>query len=455
MTSSSISATLGGGGAGGGFALGPLPNEFTTVALRNAQYVADDDWAALYNGDRSFWVRVAGADVYRRNAAGNAWEAVTPVVSGPVGPVGPSASLSRTGALPQSLSGNIDWDNVTNAGFYTVATGAVQNNTPTGVVLGACHVFTSQTYAVQIGWTFELSARTFTRTRPGGATVPWNGWERIHIPIDAIVELLNARTGDDRLLITSLRGTIPVSMLPSEVMLDSEFTTAAVQGLLGLTEDEVNDLFTNATITGQVITYTQNDGTVVTITVPVAMGGMADGVVASAMLVGTVLTLTLSTGTTVEVDLAALQSMGGGITLAVALAAILPGTNVTIDRTTTGQITINSSGGGTPPVSDHTRVAVVSPDLNFNASEIAAGTTSMTTAITLPAWDNGTRYLLFLQPEDEDEYTDMRPQGSPFNARASFDIQSSTLTYNSSEHRAYLYDDQLLQRSSEEVWELS
>ena len=269
------------------------------------------------------------------------------------------------------------------------------------------------------------------------------------------MELLNARTGDDRLLITSLRGTIPVSMLPSEVMLDSEFTASAVRGLLGLTAAEVNDLFTNATITGQVITYTQNDGTVVTITVPVAMGGMADGVVASAVLVGTVLTLTLSTGTTVEVDLAALQSMGGGITLAVALAAILPGTNVTIDRTTTGQITINSSGGGIPPVSDHTRVAVVSPDLNFNASEIAAGTTSMTTAITLPAWDNGTRYLLFLQPEDEDEYTDMRPQGSPFNARASFDIQASTLTYNSSEHRAYLYDDQLLQRSSEEVWELS
>ena len=65
----------------------------------------------LYNGDRSFWVRVAGTDVYRRNAAGNGWEAVTPVVSGPVGPVGPGASLSRTGALPQSLSGNIDWDN--------------------------------------------------------------------------------------------------------------------------------------------------------------------------------------------------------------------------------------------------------------------------------------------------------------------------------------------------------
>ena len=45
MTSSSISATLGGGGAGDGFALGPLPNEFTTTVLRDAQYVADDDWA--------------------------------------------------------------------------------------------------------------------------------------------------------------------------------------------------------------------------------------------------------------------------------------------------------------------------------------------------------------------------------------------------------------------------
>ena len=86
---SSVSAERGGGG-GSGFALGPAPNEFTTVALRDAQYAADAAWAALYNGDRANWVRVAGADIYRRNVAGTAWEAVTAAIAGPAGARGPA-----------------------------------------------------------------------------------------------------------------------------------------------------------------------------------------------------------------------------------------------------------------------------------------------------------------------------------------------------------------------------
>ena len=112
------------------------------------------------------------------------------------------------------------------------------------------------------------------------------------------------------------------------------------------------------------------------------------------------------------------------------------------------------TGGGITPPSDHTRVAVVSPDPNFNQSEISAGTTSMGVEITLPEWPAGTRYLLFLQPQDEAEYTDMRPQGGPFNRRTGFNIQADTIEYNGSTHRAYLYDDQLLQSASGDVWEL-
>ena len=57
----------------------------------------------------------------------------------------------------------------------------------------------------------------------------------------------------------------------------------------------------------------------------------------------------------------------------------------------------------------------------------------------------------------EAEYTDMRAQGSPFNARASFNIQTDNVNYGTpaTAHRAYLYDDTLLQRSSGEVWELN
>ena len=73
--------------ARGGFALGPVQNEFATDAARNTYATANASWLALYNGDRSFWIRVGGAagEIQRRNTAGTAWEEVTPVVSGETG----------------------------------------------------------------------------------------------------------------------------------------------------------------------------------------------------------------------------------------------------------------------------------------------------------------------------------------------------------------------------------
>ena len=237
------------------------------------------------------------------------WEEVAGGAGG--GGVAAPVSLARTGAMPQVLTGNIDWDDIDTPGFYTVTTSAVQVNNPDNTPLGACHVFTVQTYASQIAWTFESSARTFTRTRPGDSSVDFGPWERIHIPINAIVTLLEALAGDERLSITSLKGILPVAMLPSEAMLDSELTAERVRTVLGLTADEVNNLFTGSSILGQVITYTQNDGTVETITIPPGGGvGMADGVVASAALNGNTLVLTLDTGGTVEVDLSIL-TVGG------------------------------------------------------------------------------------------------------------------------------------------------
>ena len=106
----------------------------------------------------------------------------------------------------------------------------------------------------------------------------------------------------------------PLSKIPSGVMLDDEFTAAAVRGLLGLTSAEVDDLLTGATISGNVITVTKNDGTTETITLPAGMA-TADGVVASGAFdaTGTTLTLTLSTGATVDVDVPSLlRSVGGG-----------------------------------------------------------------------------------------------------------------------------------------------
>ena len=285
---------------------GAYATDDDAVAYLDTQAVQDHENYVFFNQTDDEVRSIAGAGFIH---ARRVWQAVSSgdgPVPGPPGRDGTgTADLERTGKSPQILSGAVDWDDVTDAGFYTITAASVQTNAPLGTVLGACHVFSAQTYLVQIGWSFEASARTFTRTRPGGSGTAFGTWERIHIPIDAIVSLLEGRTGDDRLLVSALRGIIPVSMLPDEVVLESEFTAARVRGMLGLTAAEVDDLFTGATIAGQIITYTQNDGTVETITIPVAAGGMADGVVQSAVLNGQTLVLTLSTGGTVDIDLSA------------------------------------------------------------------------------------------------------------------------------------------------------
>ena len=87
-----------GTGVGSGFSLGPIQNEFTDNAVRDAYALANATWLALYNGNRAFWIRVGGAagTIQRRNSAGTDWENVTGIVSGRdgadstvAGPTGP------------------------------------------------------------------------------------------------------------------------------------------------------------------------------------------------------------------------------------------------------------------------------------------------------------------------------------------------------------------------------
>ena len=114
--------------------------------------------------------------------------------------------------------------------------------------------------------------------------------------------------------LSQLAGSVTDAQIPAAIMRDAELTASAVRTLLGLTEDEVNDLFTGATIAGQVVTFTQNDGTTDTLTIPAGTAGMADGVVASGAFnaTGTELVLTLDTGGTVTVNVPALLRAGAG-----------------------------------------------------------------------------------------------------------------------------------------------
>ena len=129
------------------------------------------------------------------------------------------------------------------------------------------------------------------------------------IPTNAEIEALIDATP-----LSDLQGQVTDAQIPAAIMRDAEFTAAAVRQLLGLTAAEVNNLLTGGTISGRTLTFTQNDGSDVTLTLP-ADQDTQDGVVASGAInaAGTELTLTLDTGTTVTIDIpAVLRGMGGG-----------------------------------------------------------------------------------------------------------------------------------------------
>ena len=109
--------------------------------------------------------------------------------------------------------------------------------------------------------------------------------------------------------LSDLQGELDDGQIPTAIMRDSEFTATAINRLLSLTATEVTTLLTGASISNQVLSFTQNDGTVVELTLP-AGTGMADGVVASGAfnVDGTTLTLTLDTGTLIVIPVPALPA---------------------------------------------------------------------------------------------------------------------------------------------------
>ena len=70
----------------------------------------------------------------------------------------------------------------------------------------------------------------------------------------------------------SLVNVIPEFMIPASIARDSEINAPAIRALLGLTEAEQNDLLTGVSISNGVLTFPQNDGTNVRITLPAATG---------------------------------------------------------------------------------------------------------------------------------------------------------------------------------------
>ena len=133
---------------------------------------------------------------------------------------------------------------------------------------------------------FVISYDPDTDGASGVKTDPWSD----------IFDNVLASKVDSRVSTWLDENEVPISAIPDAVMLDSEFTAAAVRVLLGYTAQQLDDAFNNATISDRVITFTQLDGSSATLTLPEDMAeGVADGVATGASFndAGTEITVTV------------------------------------------------------------------------------------------------------------------------------------------------------------------
>ena len=213
----------------------------------------------------------------------------------------------------------------------------------------------------------------------------------------------------DATSLSALQGQVSDGQIPAAIMRDAEFTAAAVRNLLSLSATEVNDILTGASISGQTLTFTQNDGSTVPITIPPGTGGMADGVVESGVFnaAGTELTLTLDTGGTVTIDVPAALRAGVGAAVVVqdegtevedGLATInFTGAGVTAAMDSDGVVTVNIPGGSTPPTPTHTSYAAVGADTTWTEAEFQAGTNGAGNSLAVPTY-TGSMHVGFARP---------------------------------------------------------
>ena len=124
------------------------------------------------------------------------------------------------------------------------------------------------------------------------------------------------------LTFADIGGMIADSQIPALITRDAEITRAFLLNILTLTQQQLNDLFTGAAVSGsgasRVITVTQKDGSTITLAVPDTTGGTGgsgsdDGVITGASFAadGTTLTVTRSVGANIVVNVpSALRQAG-------------------------------------------------------------------------------------------------------------------------------------------------
>ena len=230
-----------------------------------------------------------------------------------------------------------------------------------------------------------------------------------------VQELINATN------LSALQGQVTDLQIPSTLMRDSEFTAATVRTLLGLTAAEVNDLLVGGSITNRTLTFTQNDGSDISIQLP-ADADTQDGVVASGAFnsAGTELTLTLADSSTVVVSVPSVLRTGTGSGLDEAavdarIAAKL--TAAVTNNTETGiEVVFNSDGTldfivASAAPQTHINYIAISADDTFTEAEFLDGNTSMTTSLIVPTYSGVQRFIAIAVPDAEGDITNITQGG--------------------------------------------
>ena len=302
----------GGSGGGSSYGLGPPTNIFADDTARDTYASANAAWLTQYNDNRGFWIRV-GADLQRRNAAGDAWEDVTPVVEGPGGSDG---SQGRFDIAIHTNAAAAPTPSTPIGGTYNLTTGVL---TPPA---GATEAPTTPSTGEEV---YISQAVINPKTQTGTVTPVWSAWvELSHLSSGLTSVATSARISGDgtsgsaldianhAIDFNQLAGTLQQKIINHDPGAADALKMVAVDDAgnhyeLSTLKDYLLAVIAGTPTDTQVIKYDAATGTFVfaddLVGAGGGAGGGADGVVESGEFNAgaTELVLTLDTGDTVTI----------------------------------------------------------------------------------------------------------------------------------------------------------